>query len=171
MTSTTSAHEYARVASRSALYWWAVWDLGLVTTCAVHHCLLVNRCPACERRLAWQRPAVHKCRCGFYLGTLIPETAGRDLVAINAAIYRAAGFPRSEAAELDLANHRFPPEMFDLKHGSLLRLILFVGSITEKDRLRRRQRPFAATDLVESGPPQSTEWSSGWASAGHDWLE
>jgi hypothetical protein len=128
--------------------WWAVWDLGLVTTCAVHHCLLVNRCPACERRLAWQRPAVHKCRCGFDLGTLIPETASRDLVAINAAIYRAAGFPCSEAAELDLANHRFPPEMLELKLGSLLRLILFVGSIKEKDRLRRKQRPFAATDLV-----------------------
>src|SRR5271165_624993 len=38
--------------------------------------------------------------------------------------------------------------MLELRLGSLLRLILFVGSIREKDRLRRKQRPFAATDLA-----------------------
>ena len=83
--------------------WWAVWDLGLVTTCPIHRCQLVNQCPACKRRLAWQRPSVHKCRCGLDLRTLTAEAATPDLVAINAAIYRAAGFPPGESAELDLA--------------------------------------------------------------------
>jgi hypothetical protein len=32
-------------------------------------------------------------------------------VAINAAIYRAAGFPPGESAELDLAAGGFPPEV------------------------------------------------------------
>ena len=32
--------------------------------------------------------------------------------------------------------------------GALLRLVLFVGSIREKDKLRRKQRPFTATDLA-----------------------
>ena len=50
--------------------WWAVWDLGLVTACPIHRCHLVNQCPACKRRLAWQRPSVHKCRCGLDLRTL-----------------------------------------------------------------------------------------------------
>jgi hypothetical protein len=31
--------------------WWAVWDLGLVTTRPIHGCHLVNQCPACKRRL------------------------------------------------------------------------------------------------------------------------
>jgi hypothetical protein len=69
------------------------------------------------------------------------------MVAINAAICRAAGFPVAHPAEFDLTECNFPPEMFKLRLGSLLRLILFVGSIREKDRLRRKQRPFAATDI------------------------
>jgi len=52
--------------------WWAVWDLGLIAACPIHRCLLVNLCPACNRRLAWQRSAVHRCRCGFDFPNLIP---------------------------------------------------------------------------------------------------
>lgn len=128
--------------------WWAVWDLGLITTCSIHRCHLLNQCPACKRSLAWQRPSVHECRCGLDLRAAKPEAATGDLVAINAAICRAAGFAASADAELDLRDSRFSSEMLQLKLGPLLRLILFVGSIREKDRLRRKQRPFAATDLV-----------------------
>lgn len=42
----------------------------------------------------------------------------------------------------------FPPELLCLKLGPLLRLILFTGSIREEDRLRQKQRPFAATNLA-----------------------
>src|SRR6266849_3903189 len=133
---------------RESPLWWAVWDLGLVTTCPIHRCHLVNQCPACKRRLAWQRPSVQKCRCGLDLRTLTADAATPDLVAVNAAIYKAAGFPLGEGAELDLVDCGFPPEMLRLRLGALLRLALFVGSIREKDKLRRKQQPFAATDLV-----------------------
>lgn len=128
--------------------WWAVWDLGLVTACPIHRCLLLNRCPACNRRLGWQRPAVYKCRCGLDLRSLTSQAAPGELVAINAAIYRAAGLSRGEAAELDLTNAGFPPELAQLRLGPLLRMILFLGAIREQDKLRRKQRPFTATDLA-----------------------
>jgi len=70
------------------------------------------------------------------------------MVAINAAIYKAAGFPPGKDAELDLVDCGFPPEMLRLGLGALLRLVLFVGASREKDRLRTKQRPFIATDLV-----------------------
>jgi len=127
--------------------WWAVWDLGLVTTCPIHRCRLLNRCPACKRGLVWQRPAVHKCRCGLDFRTVTPDAATDDLVAINAVIYRAAGLLPTADAELDVADCGFPREMLELRLGALLRLILFVGAIREKDGLRRKQRPFSATDL------------------------
>src|SRR6202167_2652767 len=38
--------------------------------------------------------------------------------------------------------------MLGLSLGASLRLILFVGSIREKDKLRQTQRPFAATDIA-----------------------
>ena len=88
--------------------WWAVWDLGLVVACPIHRCFLFNQCPACNRRVAWRRPSVHKCRCGLDFRDLAPEAADSDLVAINAAIYRAAGFPSGEVAELDLTNYGLP---------------------------------------------------------------
>ncbi len=128
--------------------WWAVWDLGLVTACPIHGCLLLSRCPGCKRHLAWQRLAVHKCRCGLDFRDLVIDPADRDLVAINTAIYRAAGFPRGRAGELALADCGFPAELLALGLGSLLRLVLFVGSIKDRDRLRRKQQHFAATDLA-----------------------
>jgi len=128
--------------------WWAVWDLGLVTTCPIHRCHLLNQCPACKRSLAWQRPAVRKCRCGLDLRTVPPESATGDLVAINAVICRGAAVPVGGALEHDLTGCGFPPEMLELRLGALLRLILFIGAIRGKDGLRRQQRPFPATDLA-----------------------
>src|SRR6266567_8299706 len=130
---------------RERLIWWAVWDLGLVVACPIHRCLLVNLCPTCKRKLDWQRRAIHRCRCGFDFRNLIPETADRDLVAIHTVMHRAAGFPIVAAVERDLADYRFPPEMFDIQLGSLLKLILFLGSVGER---LRKQQPFSGTDLA-----------------------
>lgn len=128
--------------------WWAVWDLGLVTVCPIHRCHLVNQCPACKMNLAWQRPAVHECRCGLDLRTVAPQAAAVDLLAINAAIYKAAGLSLDAAAELDLSACSFPPGMLALRLGPLLRFILFVGATRQEDGLRRKQRPFASTNLI-----------------------
>ncbi len=128
--------------------WWAAWDLGLVTACPIHRCMLLDQCPSCKRKLAWHRPAVHKCRCGLDLGNLAAEVADDALVVINTAIYRAAGFPLDDACGPDFAAYRFPGEVLALRLGSLLRLLLFLGSIRESGRLRRKQKPFAATDLA-----------------------
>src|SRR6516162_6039363 len=119
--------------------WWAVWDLGLVAACPFHCCLLVNQCPAYGKKLVWRRPAVERCRCGSDSRTATAEAANADLVAMNALIYRAAGFSLGAAVELQLAAYHFPPELGRLALGPLLRLIRFVEFIGEKGRLRRKQ--------------------------------
>jgi hypothetical protein len=128
--------------------WWAVWDLGLVAVCPVHRCLLLSQCPACKRKITWERPAVHKCRCGLDFRQVSSEPADSGLVAINAIIFRAAKFTLAETARVDVADFGFPPELLQLKLAALLRFVLFVGSINEGSILRRKQRPFRATDLV-----------------------
>jgi hypothetical protein len=132
---------------RERSIWWAVWDLGLVVACPVHRCLLLNQCPACKRKIAWERPAVHKCRCGFDLREISAEPADLDLVAIDAIVHRAAHSTQAQMAEIDVGDFNFPPELLYLKLGALLRFILFIGSINEGSILRRKQRPFRATDL------------------------
>lgn len=130
------------VCLRERPIWWAVWDLGLVTACPVHRCIFVDQCTNCRRRLAWRRPAVHKCRCGFDLRNVAPDSAPHDLVALTAAVYAAAGFPAGAAAELDVVKCGFPRELCGLKLGPLLRLILFVGSIKERGRTPPEATPF-----------------------------
>jgi hypothetical protein len=70
------------------------------------------------------------------------------LVAINAIVFRAARFTLAETAGVEVADFGFPPELLQLELGALLRFVLFVGSINEGSILRRKQRPFRATDLV-----------------------
>jgi hypothetical protein len=128
--------------------WWAVWDLGLIVACPVHRCLLLDQCPACKRKTAWERPAVHECKCGLDFRQVSSEPADPGLVAINAIVFRAAKFTLAETVGLEVADFGFPPELLQLKLGALLRFVLFVGSINEGSILRRKQRPFRATDLV-----------------------
>jgi hypothetical protein len=128
--------------------WWAVWDLGLVVACPVHRCFLLNQCPACKRKIAWERPAVYKCRCGLDFRQVSSETADPGLVAINAMVFRATKSTLADSAGVEAADFGFPPELSRLKLGALLRLVLFVGSLKDGSTLRRKQRHFGATDLA-----------------------
>jgi hypothetical protein len=128
---------------RERSVWWGIWDLGLVCVCPLHRCLLVNRCPACGRNLRWQRPAVHECRCRFDLRKIDSKPADTNLVAINAAIYRAAGFPRG-AGETDLNRAGFAPALAELQLDSLLRVISFAGSLPERPSVFIHQSKFAS---------------------------
>jgi hypothetical protein len=128
--------------------WWAVWDLGLIVACPIHRCLLLNQCPACKRRVVWERPAVYICRCGLDFRQVSAEPADLDLVAISAMVYRAARSTLARTSEVGVADFGFPPELLRLKLRDLLRFMLFFGSIKEGSILRRKQRPFRATDLA-----------------------
>lgn len=131
--------------------WWAVWDLALVVACPAHRCLLTDQCLGCQQKIAWERPAVYRCRCGFDFRRLPAEPAGPHLIAISTVIYRAVEFPPFPPAQRvnrEVAALRPPPELARLRLGPLLRLILFIGSIKDGTALRRKQRPFTATSLA-----------------------
>jgi len=97
--------------------------------------------------LAWQRPTVHECRCGLDLRTLAAERANTDLVAINAVIFRAAGFSISAAAEGEINRYNFPSQLAGLTLGSLLVLLGCAGTFGREGIPRRRQQYFTCTDL------------------------
>ena len=123
--------------------WWGIWDLGLVCVCPIHRCLLENHCLSCRRRLRWQRPAVHECSCRFDLRRIETKAGGTDLVAINAAIYHAAGFPQG-ASESDLNGAGYAPALLALRLDSLLRIISFAGSLPERPSVFLHQSRFAS---------------------------
>ncbi|WP_083844250.1 TniQ family protein [Pseudogulbenkiania sp. NH8B] len=45
----------------------AAWDWQLTTYCSKHQVLLVDTCPACQRRVSWRYASLHHCSCGFLI--------------------------------------------------------------------------------------------------------
>jgi hypothetical protein len=70
------------------------------------------------------------------------------MLAVTAMVYRAAGSTLAEVVGTNIADFRFPPALLQLNLGALLRFIVFIGSVNDGSILRRRQRPFRATDLA-----------------------
>ena len=42
-----------------------IWEFSLATTCPIHKCFLLDRCPNCLRNLDWARPKINLCYCKF----------------------------------------------------------------------------------------------------------
>jgi TniQ len=40
------------------------WDVAHVTVCLKHQLLLIDRCPACRKRVYWDRTSLTACTCG-----------------------------------------------------------------------------------------------------------
>jgi hypothetical protein len=62
----------------------------------------VQQCPTCKRKIAWERPAVHKCRCGLDFRQVSSEAADPGPVAINTIVFRAAKFTLAETARVEV---------------------------------------------------------------------
>jgi|SRR5579859_1937200 len=45
----------------------AIWDLGLISGCLIHHVTLEEHCPDCARRPTWERGPIDRCKCGANL--------------------------------------------------------------------------------------------------------
>jgi hypothetical protein len=156
---------------RERSVWWAIWDLFLVAACPLHRCLLINQCPGCKKMLAWERPAVERCRCGTDLRTGVAEAASADVLAMNTLIYRAAGFSTSTAAELELGEYHFPPELARLALDSLLRLIrsmqLLAGlaSLRETPPRPCRTELISAIEADQAATAVLRDWPRAWCKA------
>ena len=63
---------------------WArrLWDVRALVACPAHGCLLLDVCPACGRRLSWNRPSLHRCKCNANLTAARVQPAHPDLVAV-----------------------------------------------------------------------------------------
>ena len=113
---------------RETAIWWGIWDLAITSACPGHRCQLVSKCPHCGEALTWRRPGVELCRCGFDLRETETMEAESDLVAINAAIHKRAGFPVG-IGSFDLGNAGFPPDLEGLALDDLIGLILAISAL------------------------------------------
>ena len=63
------------------------WDFALTTCCPVHNCLLINRCPACHKRLSWLRSDISFCKCGFDLRNTQSEAVPLEEIWFSKLIF------------------------------------------------------------------------------------
>ncbi len=61
-----------------------IWDWDLVKACYLHQCVLINKCPGCQKNIRWSRPVVTRCRCGFDFRSHHPQTATSDQINLSA---------------------------------------------------------------------------------------
>jgi hypothetical protein len=52
-----------------------IWDWDIFKACPKHQCLLIQKCPSCQKDIKWSRPGVQTCKCGFDFRTTLPERA------------------------------------------------------------------------------------------------
>jgi len=155
---------------RESAVLWGVWDLALVGVCPIHRCRLVDRCPACERTLRWQRPSMVECYCRFDLRTITAEPAEPGAVAITAIIYRASGF-RFDGCETASRIFKYPLELLELQLDPLLRVIAYLGSIQEKSKVYMHHSRFASrSDVAALAASAASALLANWPCSFHELL-
>jgi hypothetical protein len=96
----------------------------------------------------------------------VTEPADHDLLAMTALIFRAAGSTIYDEAEYDLAVYRLPQKVLGLQLGSLLRLVLLLGSIKQKGTQCGKNMsidinsPAAAAQVCQSAIAMLKDWPS-----------
>ncbi len=61
-----------------------IWDWDLVKACCLHQCVLISKCPGCQKNIRWSRPAVTRCRCDFDFRSHHAEAATTHQVNLSA---------------------------------------------------------------------------------------
>jgi hypothetical protein len=76
-----------------------IWDCSLVTACPIHECMLLDTCPACNRRIKCVRNKLCICSCGFDWRETNLTTIPEGQLALSRRIYQLCGaLPREKLA-------------------------------------------------------------------------
>lgn len=97
-----------------------IWELGIVTACVKHKCLLMRECPACREKLTWKRTKLYTCRCGLDWTTVISELLPEHELVFSARVANLLGVS-------DVSPAAFPPQLLHLSLMDLANLLFFIN--------------------------------------------
>lgn len=124
-----------------------LWELRLFVCCPRHHCMLVDFCPACDKRIPRRRAKVRMCSCGHDICDSEPMPSDAKLTALSRLIEHASSQVSPDETSTSIT---FPAELSRLKLGALLYLVQFIGNLDfGVDARRDRTRPHGS-NLNES---------------------
>lgn len=103
-----------------------IWNLIPLTVCPIHHCLLVDICPQCDRSIRWDRSAVNKCKyCELDWREIQPAILELKDTMPSHLLSVACGVEKLGKAELKLIGNRHPILNLELEH--LISLLCFIA--------------------------------------------
>lgn len=140
-----------------------LWCLSFYNACAVHDIFLLDRCPACNKFLKWNRRRARYCGCGFDLAQAPVSTAdGYQLLVAKIMAHRTNS---RVVVDPSLLGHRETSRLMELSLDGLCRTIWFLGHcVSELRELGmahglKKPRPvdaegyvFRACDLIANWP-------------------
>ncbi len=102
------------------------WSLTLYTACAFHKTKMIDECPACLKKIKWDRPSVLHCLCGADLSLAPIEKGGPHELLLSQLIARKGGeyIQRIQSALLD---HKQMEQLSKLSLDGLCKAIWFLG--------------------------------------------
>jgi hypothetical protein len=103
-----------------------VWDLRAVCVCPHHGKWLIDRCPACDEPLKWNRTSVANCKCGLDLRKVQTKRAPSDVLALTALVHEMVLNDLPTFAEQSLG---YPEEVRQVPLNELLGLFRYVADV------------------------------------------
>jgi TniQ len=68
-----------------------IWDCSLVTACSIHGNVLLDTCPACNRRIKCVRNKLSICSCGCDWRDINPPVVSEGQLVVSRRIYQLCG--------------------------------------------------------------------------------
>lgn len=103
-----------------------IWNLIPLTVCPIHHCLLVDICPQCDRPIRWDRNSVNECKyCELDWRDVRSEILELTDTIPSHLLSTACGLEQLGKAELQLISDRNPILNLELEH--LISLFTFIA--------------------------------------------
>ncbi len=154
-----------------------LWDLRAVCVCPHHGKWLIDRCPACDKSLKWNRTSVIRCQCGFDLRKIETKPAPPDVLTLTALVYEMVLNELPTFAEQSLG---YPEEVRQIPLNDLFGLFRYVAdgarSITQEERVdgseafsKQSQAAMRMARLLKAWPVgMALVWGDVFSSEGED---
>ena len=86
-----------------------IWNLIPLTVCPIHHCLLLDICPQCDRKIRWDRNSVNDCKyCQLDWRSIQPEILQLKDTIPSHLLFAAFDLEQLGQAELQLIGNQHP---------------------------------------------------------------
>ncbi len=105
----------------------AYWDLSAAVACPIHGATVLTACPACRRRIGWERPGLLTCGCGGSLLEMKGPEASLPVLDLMRLLQSRLHGRTSNTGGLPLEH------LVSMPFGALLHLIAILGAIASAE--------------------------------------